>query len=72
MRKKTPVEAAKLLVEVERFLRITGMAVTAFGTRVCNNGHLVARLRKGYDVRTETATRARTFMANCNPTRRRK
>jgi hypothetical protein len=52
-----------LLDEIEAFLERTGMAPSYFGKRV-GNSDVVARLRKGADVRTRTAAKIRAFMSS--------
>lgn len=51
-----------LLEEIERFLDKTGMAASTFGRETVNDSSLMTRLRAGYDVRTRTADKCRTFM----------
>lgn len=53
----------KLLAEVERFLRRQGMDHTRFGTDALNDPSFVMDLRKGRNVRLDTADRVRNFMA---------
>jgi hypothetical protein len=55
-------QTKELLQEIESFLQRTGMGVTYLGLAGANNGHLVARLRRGGDIETRTAKRLREFM----------
>ena len=47
--------AQTLLTEIEAFLAETGMTATKFGLAAVNDGHLVAKLRKGNSVTLRTA-----------------
>jgi len=52
----------QLLDEIESFLITHAMPPGDFGLQVMSDISFVYRLRKGRDVRTSTADRARTFM----------
>jgi phosphopantothenoylcysteine decarboxylase/phosphopantothenate--cysteine ligase len=55
--------ARDLLAEIEAFLAAGGLTATKFGLAAVNDGHLVAKLRKGSGVTLKTADRVRAFMA---------
>lgn len=52
-----------LLLEVERFLRKTGMAPTSFGSQTVGDPNLVTNLRKGRELRFKTTLKVRAFMS---------
>lgn len=52
----------QLLLEVEDFLKRSGMAPGTFGTYALDDGRFVNRLRAGGDVRTQTLERVREFI----------
>jgi len=54
--------SAALLVEIDKFLSITGMGACYLGLIAVGNGHIVARLRRGGDVRLRTSIMLRRFM----------
>ena len=58
-------ERAKLLAEIEKFLRDYAMAPTTFGRHVLNDPPFVARLRADVkrDMKLSTITRVRNWMA---------
>jgi phosphopantothenoylcysteine decarboxylase/phosphopantothenate--cysteine ligase len=57
-------EAAKvLLAEIEAFLAKTGVTPTKLGVAAVNDGHLVAKLRKGNSVTLKTADKVRAYIA---------
>jgi hypothetical protein len=62
---------ATLLAEVERFLRKTGMAPSAFGDQALKDPSLVNNLRDGRELRHRTMLKVRAFMAATTPTRER-
>lgn len=51
------------LKKIERFLRESGMAETAFGRAVVNDGSLVADLRAGRSPSLRTVERVNEFIA---------
>lgn len=51
-----------LLVEIEMYCRMSGIAESTFGKVVVNDGKLCARLREGKNVTLDTADRIRTFI----------
>ena len=53
----------KLLDDIERFILTTGVPASTFGEMAVNDRGFVGRLRRGGDVRLETADRVREFMA---------
>jgi phosphopantothenoylcysteine decarboxylase/phosphopantothenate--cysteine ligase len=55
--------AGGLLAEIEAFLATGGLTPTKFGLAAVNDGHLVAKLRRGSSVTLKTADRVRAFMA---------
>lgn len=57
----------ELAKQVEDFLAKHGMAPTTFGVLTTGDRKLVAQLRKGRDVRTETADILREFMRDYRP-----
>jgi hypothetical protein len=52
----------ELLEEVLAFLSTHGMSETAFGIQCANDGHLVADLRSGVDMRSSRRDRIRKFI----------
>lgn len=52
----------RLLLDVQRFLRTTGMPVTLFGRRAMNDPRFVLDLRGGRIPRRETARRVQVFI----------
>jgi hypothetical protein len=59
---RSPTEA--LLIEVEQFLRKTGMAQTSFGDLALGDPNLVSNLRNGRELRYKTYLKVRAFMSN--------
>ncbi len=57
----------ELLLEIEAFLGDTGMAETTFGLQAANDGKLVARLRGGKGITTNTVEKIRAFIAANTP-----
>ena len=57
----------ELLVEIDAFLREAGMAETTFGRQAANDGKLVARLRGGKGITTNTVEKIRGFIAASGP-----
>jgi predicted transcriptional regulator len=57
----------QLLAEVETFLREAGITQSQFGQAAVNDRSFVSRLRKGSDVRLETADRVRAFIVAYSP-----
>ena len=55
---------AALLVEVERFLKKTGMAPTSFGGQALGDPSLVNNLRNGRELRYRTLMKVKSFMAS--------
>ena len=47
-----------------RFLAQFGVTPSKFGVAAVNDGHLVAKLRKGNSVTLKTADRVRAYMAS--------
>ena len=58
---------SELLVEIDAFLRQAGMAETTFGRQAANDGKLVARLRGGKGITTNTVEKIRDFIAANGP-----
>ncbi len=56
--------ARELLGEIEAFLALFQVTPTKFGVDAVNDGHLVAKLRKGGSVTLKTADRVRAYMAS--------
>ena len=54
---------SQLLIEIEAFLQLSGMAASTFGQKAVHEWRLVERLREGGDVTTRNAERIRAFMA---------
>ena len=52
----------KLLAEIERFLKRSGIAASTFGQAVVGDRNLVFRLRSGKDVTLGTADHIRQYM----------
>lgn len=57
------VTAKELLAEIEAFLAQSGLTPTKFGVAAVNDGHLVAKLRKGGSVTLKTADKVRAYLA---------
>lgn len=53
----------QLLLEIDAYLAEHGISQTQFGREALNDTAFVSRLRRGTDVRMETADRVRAFMA---------
>ena len=60
--------ATELLEEIEAFLREHGLSEREFLTRMKTNTHLIADLRSGASVTTETIGRFRHTMLTIDPT----
>ena len=60
-------EREKLLAEIESFLERSGLEHTTFGTLAMNDTAFVTQMRRGRNVRIDTAERARDFMAAWKP-----
>lgn len=58
---------AQLLAEIEAFLKAHDYRATYFGRDTVGDFSLVNRLRRGGDVRLETADRIRKFMQAYKP-----
>lgn len=56
-----------LLNEIEAYLRACGMAPTRFGVEVCNDRHLVRRVRAGRAVTIAKAERIIDYMRRNPP-----
>jgi hypothetical protein len=56
--------ATDLIEEISEFCRASGLAESTFGRAAINDGKLVARLRNGGRITTDTLDRLRAFMAN--------
>src|SRR5215510_4917743 len=54
----------ELLGEIEGFLAQFQVTPSKFGVAAVNDGHLVAKLRKGGSVTLKTADRVRGYMAS--------
>src|SRR5690554_1276107 len=59
--------AQYLLLEIESFCRLSGMAESTFGRLAVNDGKLCMRLRSGKDVTLETAKKIRSFINENRP-----
>lgn len=57
----------ELLIEIDAFLHEAGMAETTFGRQAANDGKLVARLRSGKGITTNTVEKIRDFIAAKGP-----
>lgn len=53
----------KLLADIHKFVRETGIPQTTLGKEVCGDGSLVARLRAGKDITTKNLDRLYAYMA---------
>jgi len=53
---------SELLQEIDAFLLANGMAETAFGLQVANDGKLIARLRSGKGITTSTVEKIRAYI----------
>jgi hypothetical protein len=62
---------AALLAEIEKFLRKTGMAPSAFGEKALSDPSLINNLRDGRELRFRTMQKVRAFMDAATPTRQR-
>jgi predicted AAA+ superfamily ATPase len=56
-----------LLLEIDDFLLKNNMAESTFGRKVINDGKLVARLRNGKSITTNTLEKVRKFINSNNP-----
>ena len=56
-----------LLAQISDYCRAAGMAESTFGRRAVNDGKLVARLREGKRITTDTLDRIETFMRGGAP-----
>lgn len=56
-----------MLVDVERFLRSTGMSATRFGRNAVNDPRFVLDLRMGRQPRETTVMRVRRFIERHKP-----
>ena len=56
--------ARELLGEIEGFLAQFGLTPSKFGVAAVNDGHLVAKLRRGNSITLKTADRVRAYMAS--------
>ncbi|GGC70519.1 hypothetical protein [Chelatococcus reniformis] len=56
-------ETNKLLLEIDAYLRMSGMAESTFGKKAVNDGKLVQRLRSSGSVTLEKAAQIRAFIA---------
>lgn len=61
MKKQHPA-IATLLVDIEAYLKITGLDPTNFGLLAVNDGHFIARVKEGRMPRLDTIDRVRRFM----------
>lgn len=57
-------DTARLLADIRAYCIRTGTHDTRFGVEALNDGHLVARLRAGRELRRGTVARVRAFMKN--------
>ena len=51
-----------LLIEIEAFLKRTGIAPTRFGDESCGERSLLKRLKRGGKISTDTYDRIRAYM----------
>ncbi len=58
------MSAEQLLTEISDFCRTAGLAESTFGRAAINDGKLVARLRNGGRITTDTLDKIRAFMTN--------
>lgn len=58
---------AQLLADIEAFIAKHDLRASYFGRDVCGDFSLVNRLRRGGDVRLETADKIRRYMADYKP-----
>ena len=56
-----------LLLEIDNFLRNSGIAESTFGRKVANDGKLVARLRSGKGITTKTIEKVQNFIHTNSP-----
>lgn len=59
--------ATRLLDDIADYCRRAGVAESTFGRRVVNDGKLVARLRQGGRLTTDTLDRIRSFLDSATP-----
>jgi len=57
------MQIEQVLRDISEYCRRTGLAESTFGRRAVNDGKLVARLREGGRITTETLDRIRLYMA---------
>ncbi len=63
----------KLLTEIERYLRRSGMSARAFGVAAKGDPHIVYRLRKGKDITASTMDLLSNYMrGNPVPTKKKR
>jgi hypothetical protein len=54
----------EIMIEIEAFLKRTGMAPSTFGRKSCGDGHAVSKLRNGLGMSMLRAKKIRRFMAD--------
>lgn len=62
----------RFVQEVERYCERTGWKESTFGQYACNNARFMQKLRDGRGVSTLTIERARQYMVDNPPPRKRK
>jgi len=55
-----------LLADINRFTAAHGMSDSKFGRLAINDGRLLARLRRGAELRPATEARIRAYMAGAH------
>ena len=60
-------QVKQIILEIDRFLAITGMRPTTFGVAAVNDGHIIEQLRAGRNVRASTEDRIRAFITAHSP-----
>lgn len=64
-------ELAKILEEVEKYLKRSGTKASNFGIAACNNIALLTKMRRGDAIYSTTMSRIRKYMKD-NPAVKRK
>ncbi len=57
----------QVMTEIEQFLRLTGMAPSAFGTAACGDKHVVRNMRSGKSITLRRADQIRAYIRDYRP-----
>ena len=72
IKKSQDTELAKILEEVEKYLKQSGMMATRFGVAVINNSALLTKMRRGAGLYSGTMTAIRKYIKDHPPSTMRK